>query len=178
MYSIIVAFPRLEDARSIKNILVQNGISVDALATSAAAVISTVQGLDSGIVVCSYRFRDMHYKELNEYLPQGFEMLLLASASKMQEAAGSDIIALGMPFKSFELINTVEMMMQAYRRKRKKAGPKQRSAEEEKILERAKILLMERNNMSEAEAHRYIQKLSMESGTNLAETAEMILSIM
>lgn len=31
---------------------------------------------------------------------------------------------------------------------------------------------MERNNMSEGEAHRYLQKNSMDSGTNMVETAE------
>ena len=37
---------------------------------------------------------------------------------------------------------------------------------------------MERNNMFEEEAHRYLQKCSMESGTNMVETAQMILTIM
>lgn len=37
---------------------------------------------------------------------------------------------------------------------------------------------MARNNMSEGEAHRYLQKHSMDSGTNMVETAEMVLSIM
>ena len=37
---------------------------------------------------------------------------------------------------------------------------------------------MERNHMSEEEAHRYLQKSSMESGTNIVETAEMVLSMM
>ena len=37
---------------------------------------------------------------------------------------------------------------------------------------------MNRNHMSEEEAHRYLQKCSMESGTNMAETAEMVLSVM
>ena len=36
---------------------------------------------------------------------------------------------------------------------------------------------MERNNMSEREAHRYIQKCSMDSGTNMVETAWMIISL-
>lgn len=34
---------------------------------------------------------------------------------------------------------------------------------------------MDRNGMSEEEAHRYIQKTSMDSGTNMVETAEMII---
>lgn len=178
MYNVIVAFPKLEDGKSIKNIIVQNGISVSAVVTSAASVISTVEELDSGIVVCSYRLRDMYYKELKEYLPNGFTMLLLASANRMQEVVGNDVIALRMPFKTYELIDTIQMMMQAYQRKRKKEKPKGRSLEEEKIIEKAKVLLMERNNMSEVEAHRYIQKSSMNNGTNMVETAEMILSIM
>lgn len=178
MFNVIVAFPKLEDAKSIKNILVQNGITVDAVLTSASSVIATVEELDYGIVICSYRFRDMYYIDLKECLPEGFTMLLLASATKMDEVAGNDVIALRMPFKTYELVNTIEMMMQAYQRRKKKEKPKKRTMEEEKVLEHAKALLMERNNMTEIEAHRYIQKTSMDSGTNMIETAEMILSIM
>ena len=35
----------------------------------------------------------------------------------------------------------------------------------------------ERNSMTEEEAHRYIQKCSMDSGTNLVETAQMVISL-
>lgn len=44
-------------------------------------------------------------------------------------------------------------------------------------MDQAKKLLMERNGMSENEAHRYIQKCSMDSGTNLMETAQMVISL-
>ena len=36
---------------------------------------------------------------------------------------------------------------------------------------------MDRNNMTEADAHRYLQKCSMDSGTNMVETAQMIMSL-
>ena len=49
--------------------------------------------------------------------------------------------------------------------------------EEKKILWEAKAVLMERNHMTEEEAHRYIQKCSMDSGTSLTETAQMVLSM-
>ena len=48
---------------------------------------------------------------------------------------------------------------------------------EQELIAKAKALLMERNNMTEAEAHRYIQKCSMDSGTNLVETAQMVISL-
>jgi len=38
---------------------------------------------------------------------------------------------------------------------------------EQKSIDDAKALLMERNHLSEEEAHKYIQKLSMDSGNNL-----------
>ena len=50
--------------------------------------------------------------------------------------------------------------------------------DEQEMIAEAKALLMERNNMTEEEAHRYLQKNSMDSGTNIVETAEMVLSIM
>ena len=43
--------------------------------------------------------------------------------------------------------------------------------------EEAKELLMERNRMAELEAHRYLQKCSMDSGTNMVETAQMVISL-
>ena len=36
---------------------------------------------------------------------------------------------------------------------------------------------MDRNHITEEEAHHYIQKISMDSGTNMVETAEMILEL-
>lgn len=180
MYEVIVAFPKIKEGKSMKNILVQNGIRVAAVASTGAQVIALANELDSGIILCGYRFRDMYSRDLHDYLPKGFAMLLAASPARLQDIVGSDIVCLSMPFKTFELIGTIEMMANEYRRKRKKerALPQSRSEEENLIIGKAKTLLIERNNMSEAEAHRYLQKTSMDNGTNLVETSQMILSIM
>ena len=37
---------------------------------------------------------------------------------------------------------------------------------------------MDRNDMTEDEAHKYIQRRSMENGTGLVEISHMILSLM
>ena len=47
-----------------------------------------------------------------------------------------------------------------------------------KLIADAKKLLMERNSMTEEEAHRYMQKCSMDSGTNIVETAQMVFTLM
>lgn len=180
MVSLIVVFPKIEDGKNIRNLLVRNGYSVVAVCTSGAQVLNYADSLNFGIVVCGYKFADMMYSELHECLPPNFEMLLLASQHVLSTCSSSDIVSLSMPIKGNDLINTIDMMVQTMTRKRKKQKlkPRERNDEERELIKQAKKLLMERNNMSEEEAHRYIQKCSMDSATNMVETAQMVLSIM
>ena len=115
-----------------------------------------------------------------EDLPEGFEFLLLAPRNLLEEYVGNNVMSLSMPLQVHELIDTVDMMVQGIerRRRKKRALPKERDPKEEALIGEAKALLMERNNMTEEEAHRYIQKCSMDSSTNMVETAQMVLSIM
>lgn len=176
---IIVAFPKLEDAKNLKNVLNRNGFDDILACNSASQVIGIANDSDGGVVVCGYKLTDMHYSELFGYLPREFSMLLVASPSKLEDCYSQEIVCLAMPIHSREFISTVQMMtMDVARelRRRKKKQPKKRTDEEQKIIDAAKALLMERNQMTENDAHKYIQKLSMDSGNNLVETAEMILA--
>lgn len=178
--NIIVLFPKIEDAKNIRNLLVRHGFQVPAVCTTGAQALSAANMLGDGIVVCGYKYPDMMYSELHSCLPPHFEMLLVASQRIWDECIGNDIMCVAMPIKVHDLLNTLELMAEniARRRKKLRQKPKMRSEEDKKVLWEAKSLLMERNNMTEEEAHRYIQKCSMDSGTNLIETAQMVLSMM
>lgn len=180
MNNIVIAFPKQEVVNSIKKILAQSGYTVTAVATTGAAALSSMSGLDMGIIICGYRFSDMMYNEIYEYMPKEFQMLLIASAAGILEKDVDNLMSLSMPLKVHELLQTVEMMDYSITRRRKKLRqrPKVRSKEDQEMLDRAKGVLMERNGFSEEEAHRYIQKRSMDNGTGLVETAQMILSLM
>lgn len=179
MYSIIIGFPKYEDANNLKNVLDRNGFHCCEPCTLGAQIISHANDLDEGIVVCGIRFSDMHYSELNNYLPKGFEMLLIASPDKLEFCQDNNIICLPTPIKTQDLLNTIQMMSYQYQRKKKKdkEKPKERTEEEKSVIKKAKAVLMDRNNMSEEEAHRYLQKTSMDSGTNLVEMAKMVLKM-
>lgn len=180
MTNVIIALPKQQDAIGIRNILVRNGFSVVGICTTGAQAISLADDLNDGIIVCSYKLLDMIYSELYECLPKGFEMLIIASDHLINECRGSGIMCLSMPLKVGDLIDTVSMMSEGIVRRRKKARlqPKTRSAEEEAAIAEAKELLMGRNHMSEEEAHKYLQKCSMESGTNIVDMALMVLAMM
>lgn len=180
MINIIIALPKIEDAKGIRAILVKNGFSVTAVCTTGAQVLSQIDEWNDGIIICGYKLTDMMYSGLHECLPNGFDMLMMASQNVMNDCLDNDIVCLSMPLKVHDLVETVAMMSQAIMRRRRKAKqrPKERNEKEAALIKAAKELLMARNNMTEEEAHRYIQKCSMDSSTNMVETAQMVLSMM
>lgn len=178
MTNIIVAFSKQEDAKSIKNILMRNGFQVVAVCTSGAQVLNSMEDLNGGIIISGYRFADMMYQDIRDDMPGSFEMLLIASPGRFGGGMPQDMMCLPMPLKVHDLVNTVELMCQAQvKRKRRIRQPAKRSEEDTQVILKAKELLMDRNNMTETEAHRYIQKRSMDNGTNMVETAWMVISL-
>ena len=180
MTNIIVVFPKMEDAKSVKNLLVRNGFEVAAICTTGAQAIHYADGLGAGIVLSAYKLPDMLFSQIKECTPSGFDMLLLASRNHLTECVDGNVVTLPMPFTVRDLLNTVDMMSQTVirRRKKQRLQPTQRNEEEQQLIVDAKTLLMERNSLTEEEAHRYIQKCSMDSGTNMVETAQMVLSML
>ena len=180
MANIIVVFPKPEDARNIRILLIRNGYQVSAVCTSGLQALNAADRLGSGVIVCGYKFPDMLYEELFENLPPSFDMLLLASQRVIGGGVREGIVSVAMPLKVIDLVNSLSMLIeqQERRRRRKRTTPAKRSDEDQKLIADAKKLLMTRNNMTEEEAHRYLQKTSMDSGTNLVETAQMLFALM
>ena len=180
MSNIVIAFPKKEVAQNIRKILSQSGYSVQVVCSTGAQALANVNNLENGILICGSRFIDMMYMEIHDYLPPEFQMLLIASPTSIQEREVENLVCLELPMKVHELLQTLEMMEGQIRRRRKRfrSIPRQRSEEDRQMIEQAKALLMDRNKFSEEEAHRYIQKRSMENGTGLVEVAQMILSLM
>lgn len=180
MTNIVVAFSKQEDAKSIKNILMRSGFQVVAVCTSGAQVLNSLEDLNGGIIISGYRFEDMLYRGIWEYLPAGFEMLLVASPNRFGGILPQNIRSLPMPLKVHDLVDVVEDMcrIQVGKKRKLRQQPAKRSEEEMQVILKAKELLMGRNSMSETEAHRYIQKCSMDNGTNMVETAQMVISLL
>ena len=157
--SIVIALPKIEDAKKIRTVLNRYGFTVAAVCNSGANALASISELDGGVLLCGYHLQDMYYRDLLDYMPDYFEMLLMASQGVISEAPPS--------------VSQIER-----RWKKDKKKPKQRSWKEQNYISNAKMLLMERNHLSEEDAYRYIQKCSMDSGTNMVETAQMVLMLL
>ena len=69
MSNIVIAFSKPEVAAGIKKILTQSGYSVQAVCTTGAQALASVNNLECGILICGCRFMDMMYMEIHDYLP-------------------------------------------------------------------------------------------------------------
>ena len=177
MSSIVIALPKIEDAKKIRSVLERHGFTVASVCSTASSALSNASELGSGVLICGHRLPDMNYLDLSECLPRDFEML--ASARVICEVPSS-ILSVEMPIKSGDLVNTVSMilMQQDRKRRKEKKKPKLRSEKEQNYISNAKMMLMQRNHLNEEDAYRYIQKSSMDSGTNMVETAQMLLMLL
>ena len=166
--SIVIALPKIDDAKKIRTILNRHGFSVAAVCSTASTALASMSELDGGILICGYKLTDRYYRDVLEDIPSYFEMLLLASGRVIAEAPTS-VLTVEMPMK----VSQIERRL-----KKEKKKPKTRSWKEQNYISNAKFLLMERNHLSEEDAYRYIQKCSMDSGTNMVETAQMVLMLL
>ena len=178
--SIVIALPKIEDAKKIRTILNRHGLTVASVCSSVSNALASISELDSGVLICGYKLTDAYYKDALDDLPQYFEMLLLASQRIIDEAPNS-VSTVQMPMKASVLIDTVNDMLYHLERRIKNENeePKPRSKNRTELyLECQTPSDGKKNQMTEEEAYRHIQKCSMDSGTNMVETAQMLLMLM
>lgn len=179
MGSILIAMSRHEDSGKIAGIIRGQGMNLDInICETGADILRIANDRDYGVVICGKSLKDMGYTEMTMMLPDYFGTILLTKDASL-EITNDSMVKLIMPFRSSDLINTIDMITSGfYRRlKKKQKVPPKRNVEDQKLIDRAKHMLMERNELSEEEAFRYIQKNSMDFGRKMVESAQMILTL-
>ena len=171
MERIVVAFSNEESRRRIQHLLESGGFSPSACCASGSETIRAVHQMGGAVVVCGFKLRDMTAGELAENLRGAASVLVVATAARLDFCEGENLFKLPVPASRAELFASLEMLFRA------PAGrPRpRRGEEEERLIRRAKELLMEVNRMSEAEAHRFLQKYSMDAGLKMADVARLVM---
>ena len=114
----------------------------------------------------------MTASELAENLGPGTGVLVIASAANLDLCQGENLYKLPVPASRADLYASLDTLLR--QRQRSRPGPT-RQEEAQKLIRRAKELLMDVNRMSEAEAHRFLQKRSMDAGLRLEQTARLVI---
>lgn len=137
--SIVIALPKIDDAKKIRTILNRHGFSVAAVCSTASTALASMSELDSGILICGYKLPDRYYRDVLDDLPPCFEMLLLASGRVIAEAPTS-VLTVEMPMKASESgkHSGHDGLSQIERRLRQeKKKPKARSWKEQNYISNA-----------------------------------------
>lgn len=173
---IVVAFENEATCRRMSEMIESSGVADCICVHSGGEVRRIVNQSHYNVVVCGYKLADGSGEELFEDLPPTCSMLMVATQPQL-DIVSEDIFRLPAPISRTSLVTSVQMLFQMNRRLNKFVKP-QRSEEEKKLVEEAKRLLMDRNGMTEEQAHRFMQKRSMDGGLKMVQTAQMILSSM
>ncbi|MGQ9556390.1 MAG: ANTAR domain-containing response regulator [Desulfurispora sp.] len=85
---------------------------------------------------------------------------------------------LGKPLHEEALCPVVEVALATFARVKnlqRELKDLRRELETRKLVQRAKLLLMEKKQMTEKDAHRYLQKLAMDNGLPMAKVAQRVI---
>ena len=174
MDKVIVAFESDKSCWRVKEILETSGTAACIVCKSADQVKRAVNKQHITTVVCGYKVSDESAEGLFEDLPPTCAMLMVAVQGMLDLCQSDDIFKLASPVSKGDLIASVRMLLQVGHRLEKFVKPR-RSAEEKAVIDQAKQLLMERHGMTEEQAHRFLQKRSMDSGAKMIQTAQLVL---
>lgn len=176
MSRVVLVFENEKNRSRIEDMLASDGIEVRLACKSGAEAIRAVHNMGSGLIISSYKLPDMTSSMLAQNLAGLGILLVIGTAAQLDMCDGEDLFKLPTPLSRADLISSANMLLQLEERVHKKVLPA-RPDDDKQIIESAKIYLMERNLMTEVQAHRFIQKRSMDSGSKMIDTAKQILKI-
>lgn len=174
MDKVIVAFESEKSGERIREILENSGTAACVGCRSADQVKRLVHKQRISTVVCGFKLADDAAENLFHDLPDYCSMLLVANQEQLDMLSTEDIFKLPAPVSKGDLNASVRMLIQFSHRLEKFVRP-QRNEEETALIQRAKELLICRNGMTEQEAHRFLQKRSMDTGAKMVQTAQLVL---
>jgi len=179
MSSILVANSNPDNGKKIAAVLHSGGLNVSSVCTTGSQVIDfTNRHYQGGVVVCSEKLTDMPALNLPRVSGSGYDFLFLVKSQQDNLLSSLFCMSLIMPINRMALISTVNMLLNLsdYSSLNVKKKIMSGNYDEKQVIEMAKNLLMERNNFTESQAHRFIQKKSMDTGKKMIETAMIILN--
>jgi len=162
--------------QNVVDILSKSGLQVRASVRSGAEAIRAVRIMGGGVVICSPQLSDCRYDTLVSRMGESAYFLVIAHPASLNAIDGADVFRVSLPVMGPELVGSVRILTQLDQQRRdKERRVPVRSDKEKEIISQAKAYLIDDRGMSEDEAHRFLQKRSMDTATPITEIARMIL---
>lgn len=178
MERIVVAFSSEKAQDHIARLLETEGISPAGCCCSGAEAIRMVWNLGDAVIICGYKLRDMTAVDLAANLHGICSLLVISSPGNLDFCVGENLFKLATPASRSDLFASLQLLhqegAQTFRPSNFDLG--QLEVTDSQAITRAKELLMSINHMSEAEAHHFLQRRSMNHSMKLAQAARWIIA--
>ena len=175
MDTIIVAFENTALSQRFSDLMESTGTARCLTCRSGDQVRRLLNKQQAYCVVCSPHFRDGPAEWLCGDLPPFCSLLMVGPAHQLALCSDPDIFKLPTPIRREEALSTVSLLLQ-FGHRMERYTRHRRSPLEQDLIARAKALLMERDGLTEEQAHRTLQKRSMDQGLTLVHTARRTLA--
>ena len=183
--NVLIVIRRAELVAQIRSVLQPRGYAIVDSCASGMQALRTAASHPVDIAIAGFILNDMSGLEFAADLQDKTDTSVLIISPQDQvnyvkeQARGRDVVPLPRPVTSQALLNTLELM-EHYRNRLQSAREtteKLRSDLDRRALaDRAKVLLMQHTAMTEAEAWRWLQKRSMDTGRSLRDVAMQVLN--
>lgn len=165
--TVVVAFSRPETAQRFAGALEAEGLSVLRVCTAGAQALRALEPCEDAVLVCGARLPDRTADELARDLDGRAAVLVAARPEWLALCEEPSLHQLALPASGTQLAGAVRAAVRPER-------PAPRTADEARLIGEAKRALMARG-MTEAEAHRFLQRESMRLGVRMAVCAQLTL---
>ena len=183
---ITIALENKQASEKIKFALRRNGYTMGETCVSGSEALRKVRTGATDILLINFNMPDMTGLEVATIIGDENLCSVVLFISNVQREVLIDVVQdyditlVQKPVNIAMLLNTLETVLQNRRRIGKLQSELlklKRDLDERKQVEKAKGILMKRKSISEAEAYRRIQKMSMDSRVAMRDIAEKIIEL-
>ena len=166
---VLLAGPDESVLERLHRLFSAGGIRVFRLCRTGGELRRALSACESALVVFSGPLCGCAPDELADDFPGRVRLLLLGSERTLPAAPSQSTLRLQLPASGRAALAAAEELLRA-------PALKYRAQEEQRMILAAKQLLMAREGLTEAEAHRKLQRRAMNGGLKLADCAALILN--
>ena len=170
MARIVVAGSSEKSRAQLAQLLSSSGHLVYRVCTNGAALRRVLNECEDGLLILAGQMPDCSADELFWDYGSQVQILLIAKPPVLESCEEAGVFRLALPCSQQAVLGAVEMLTQLHRMRLPK-----RAADDRQLIEQAKRLLMQRDGLTEPQAHRALQQLAMNHGMRMTDCAAQII---
>ena len=170
MARIIIASASDAGRGKLSGLLASSGYSVFRLCGSGGELRRALSACEDGVVILLGTIPDCQPDDLAGDFSGSFHILLIARPEALSACESPEVFKLIYPCSGSTVLGAVEMLSQLHTMRLPK-----RTEDEKALVGRAKAKLMEKQGLTEPEAHRRMQQYAMRHNMKMTEYAAILL---